>query len=113
MSKVPTCDIKGLYVKPAEQDLEEFLVAQGNLLDLSAIISKDWTKAIEEDDNYIKVYPEPRAICCCLQGFTFQRACNDIKVGVNLLLLDEASGIDMRPLVPSTRILQWQLVLNL
>jgi hypothetical protein len=41
MSKVPTCNIKGLNVKPAKQDLEEFLVAQKTLCDLSAIISKD------------------------------------------------------------------------
>jgi hypothetical protein len=27
---------------------------------------------------------------------------------MNILLLDEASGIDMQPLVPSTKILQWQ-----
>jgi hypothetical protein len=71
MSKFPTCDIKGLNVKPAEQDLVEFLVAQENLLDLSAIISRDWIEAIEEDYNYIRVYPKPRIICYCLQGFTF------------------------------------------
>jgi hypothetical protein len=29
-------------------------------------------------------------------------------VGLNILLLDEASGIDMQPLMPSTKILQWQ-----
>jgi hypothetical protein len=65
MSKVPTYDIKGLNVEPAEQDLEVFLVAQENLLELLAIISRDWTKAVEEDDIYIRVYPEPRIICCC------------------------------------------------
>jgi hypothetical protein len=43
MSKVPTCDTKGINVEPAEQDLEEFLVAQENLLELLAIISRDWT----------------------------------------------------------------------
>jgi hypothetical protein len=47
MTKVPTCDIKGLNIKLAEQDLEEFMVAQEHLLDLSAIISRD---------------PEPRII---------------------------------------------------
>jgi hypothetical protein len=106
MSKVPTCNIKGLNVKPAKQDLEEFLVAQKTLCDLSAIISKDWTEAIKEDDSYIRVYLEPRIICCCLQGFMLQRACYDQKVGVNLILLDEASRIEMQPLVPSTKILQ-------
>jgi hypothetical protein len=29
------------------------------------------------------------------------------------VLLDEASGIDMQPLMPSTKILQWQLGQNL
>jgi hypothetical protein len=29
-------------------------------------------------------------------------------VGLNILLLDEASDIDMQPLLPSTKILQWQ-----
>jgi hypothetical protein len=105
MSKVPTCDIKDLNVEPAEQDLEEFLVAQENLLEFSSIISKELTEAVKEDNNYIRAYPEPRIICCCLQGFTFQRACYDPKVAVNLLLFHEASCIDMHPLVPSTKIL--------
>jgi hypothetical protein len=85
----------------------EFMVVQQNLLDLSAIVSRDWTQAVEEDDNYIMVCPEPRVIFCCLQGFTFQRACYDLKVGLNLLLLDETSSIDMQPLIPSMKILQW------
>jgi hypothetical protein len=34
-------------------------------------------------------------------------------VGLNIFLLDEASGIDMQPLMPSTKILQWQLGQNL
>jgi hypothetical protein len=34
--------------------------------------------------------------------------CYDPRVGLNILLLDEASGIDMLPLMPSTKILQWQ-----
>jgi hypothetical protein len=34
-------------------------------------------------------------------------------VGLNILQLDEASGIDMQPLMPSTKILQWQLGQNL
>jgi hypothetical protein len=37
----------------------------------------------------------------------------DPRVGLNIFLLDEASGIDMRPLVPSTKILQWQPGQNL
>jgi hypothetical protein len=34
--------------------------------------------------------------------------CYDPRVGLNILLLDEASDIDMLPLMPSTKILQWQ-----
>jgi hypothetical protein len=34
--------------------------------------------------------------------------CYDPRMGLNILLLDEASGIDMQPLMPSTKILQWQ-----
>jgi hypothetical protein len=48
-----------------------------------------------------------------LQGFSFQKVCYDPGVGLNILLLDEASGIDMHPLIPSTKILQWQLEQNL
>jgi hypothetical protein len=42
-----------------------------------------------------------------LQGFSFWAVCYDPSVGLNILLLDEASGIDMRPLITSTKILQW------
>jgi hypothetical protein len=35
------------------------------------------------------------------------------RVGLNILLLDEASDIDMQPLMPSTKILQWQPGQNL
>jgi hypothetical protein len=41
--------------------------------------------------------------------FSFETVCYDPRVGLNILLLDEASGIDMQPLMPSTKILQWQL----
>jgi hypothetical protein len=105
LSKAPPCDIKGLNVEHAEQDLEGFISSQENLLDLSAIISKDWIEAVEEDNNYIKVFPNPKIICCFLQGFKSQKACYDPKVGVNILLMDEASDIDLQPLVPSTMIL--------
>jgi hypothetical protein len=37
----------------------------------------------------------------------------DPRVGLNILLLDEASSIDIQPLMPSTKILQWQLRQNL
>jgi hypothetical protein len=39
--------------------------------------------------------------------------CYDPRVGLYILLLNEASNIDMRPLVPSTKILQWQPGQNL
>jgi hypothetical protein len=39
--------------------------------------------------------------------------CYDPRVGLNILLLDEASDIDMQSLMPSTKILQWQLGQNL
>jgi hypothetical protein len=32
LSKAPTCDKKGLYIEPAGQDREEFMVSQENLL---------------------------------------------------------------------------------
>jgi hypothetical protein len=80
---------------------------------LSAIISKGWSEAIEEDDNYARIYPGSNTICCRLQGFSFQMVCYDPRVGLNILLLDEASDIDMQPLMPSTKILQWQSGQNL
>jgi hypothetical protein len=39
--------------------------------------------------------------------------CYDRRVGLNIFLLDEPSIIDMLPLIPSTKILQWQLGQNL
>jgi hypothetical protein len=48
-----------------------------NLLELSAIISRDCPTAIEEDGNYIRIYPDSKPICCCLQGFSFQMICYD------------------------------------
>jgi hypothetical protein len=35
------------------------------------------------------------------------------RVGLDILLLDESSGIDIQPLMPSTKILQWQPGQNL
>jgi hypothetical protein len=107
-SKAPTCDIKDLKFEPVGQDMEEPIASKENLLELSAIISKNWSIAIEEDGNYIKIYPDAKAVCCCLQGFLFRMVCYDPRVGLNILLSDEASSIDMRPLVLSTKILQCQ-----
>jgi hypothetical protein len=106
-SKAPACDLKGLKFEPARQDLEEFMASKKNLLKLSAIISRNWSTTIEEDCSYIRIYPDSKIICYCLQGFLFQMVWYDPRVGLNILLLDEASGIDMQPLMPSTKILQW------
>jgi hypothetical protein len=103
------CDIKDLKFEVAGQDLEELLASKENLLELSAIISRNRSIAVEEDGSYIRIYPNVKAVCCCLHGFSFQMVCYDPRVGLNILLLDEASNIDMQPLMPSTKILQWQL----
>jgi hypothetical protein len=104
-SKAPACDLKGLKFEPARQDLEEFMASKENLLELSAIISRNWSTAVEEDGSYIRIYPDSKTICCFLQGFSFQMVCYDPRVGLNILLLDEASDIDMQPLISSTKIL--------
>jgi hypothetical protein len=48
-SKAPACDLKGLKFEPAGQDLEKLLAYKENLIKLSAIISKNWSTAIEEE----------------------------------------------------------------
>jgi hypothetical protein len=68
-SKAPACDLKGLKFEPAGQDLEEFMASKENLLELFAIISRYWSTAVEEDGNYIRIYPNSKTICCCLQCF--------------------------------------------
>jgi hypothetical protein len=103
-SKAPAYDLKGLKFEPDGQDLEEFMASKENILVLSAIISRNWSTAVEEDTNYSRIYLDSKTICCCLQGFLFQ---------LNILLLDEAFGIDMQPLMPSTKILQQQPGQNL
>jgi hypothetical protein len=106
-SKALPCDLKGLKFEPAGQDLEEFMASKEDLLKLSAIISIDWSIAVEIDDSYIQIYPDSKTIFYCLQGFSFQMVCYDPRVGLNIFLLDEASGIDMQPLMPSAKSLQW------
>jgi hypothetical protein len=102
-SMAPAYDLKGLKFGSTGQDLEELLALKENLIELSAIISRNWLIAIEEDE----------AVCCCLQGFLFWMVCYDPWVGLNILLFDEASGIDIRPLITSTKILHWQPRQNL
>jgi hypothetical protein len=104
-SKVSACNLKGLKFEPVGQDLEEFMASKENLLKLSSLISKNWSTAIEEDDTYIQIYPDSKTIYCCLQGFSFQMVCYDPRVGLNILLLDEASRTDTQPHIPSTKIL--------
>jgi hypothetical protein len=105
LSKAPTSDKKGLFFEPAGQDQEEFMVSQENILRLSAIISKSWSEAVEKDDSYVRIYPGSNTICCHQQGFSSYTVCYDPRVGLNILLLDEAFGIDLQPLVCSTKIL--------
>jgi hypothetical protein len=104
-TEAPNCDIKDLKFKPAGQDLEEPLASKENLLELSSVFSKKWSIATEEDGSYIRICPDAKAVCCCLQGFLFRTVCYDPRVGLNIFLLDEAFGIDIRPLVPSTKTL--------
>jgi hypothetical protein len=104
-SRAPTCDLKGLKFEPTGQDLEEFMASKENLLELYAIINRNWSIVVEEDNNYIRIYPASKTIYCCLQGFSFQIVCYDPRVGLNILLSDEAFDIDMQPLVTSTKIL--------
>jgi hypothetical protein len=52
-SKALACDLKGLKFEPAAQDLEEFIASKENLLELSAIISRNWSTVVEEDGSYI------------------------------------------------------------
>jgi hypothetical protein len=104
-SKASACELRGLKFKPAGQDLEEFMASKENLLKLSTIIDRSWSTVIDKDGSYIRISPDSKTICCCLQGFSFQTICYDPRVGLNILLLDEASSIDMQPLMPSTKIL--------
>jgi hypothetical protein len=85
-SKAPACDLKGLKFESARQDLQEFMASKENLLELSAIISKNWSTVVEEDGSYIRIYPNNKTIYSCLQGFLFQIVCYDPRVGLNILL---------------------------
>jgi hypothetical protein len=89
------------------------MASKENLIKLSAIISRNWSTTIEEDDSYIQIYPDSKTICCRLQGFLLKMVFYDTGVALNILFLDEASNIDMQPLMPSTKILQRHLGYNL
>jgi hypothetical protein len=94
-SKAPACDLKGLKFEPVGQDLDELMDSKEILLKMSAIISRNWSTTIEEDDSYIWIYPDSKTIYCCLQGFSFQTVCYYPRVGLNILLLNESFDIDM------------------
>jgi hypothetical protein len=73
-SKAPTYDIKDPKFEPAGQDLEELLASKENFLELSAIICRKRSIAIEEDGSYIRIYPDAKAVRYCLQGSSFHMA---------------------------------------
>jgi hypothetical protein len=52
-SKAHAYDLNGLKFEHVGQDLEEFMASKENLLELSAIISKNWSTVVEEDNSYI------------------------------------------------------------
>jgi hypothetical protein len=70
-SKAHAYDLKGLKFEHVGQDLEEFMASKENLLELSTIISKNWSTVVEEDNSYIWIYPDSKTICYCLQDFSF------------------------------------------
>jgi hypothetical protein len=45
-SKAPACNLKGLKYEPTRQDLKEFMASKENLLELSAIISINWSTTV-------------------------------------------------------------------
>jgi hypothetical protein len=47
------------------------MASKENLLELSAIISRNWSTTVEENGSSIWIYPDSKTICCCLQGFSF------------------------------------------
>jgi hypothetical protein len=83
------------------------MASKENLLELSTIISRNWSAIVEEDGNNIWIYPNSKTICYRMQGFLIRTISYNPRVGLNILLLYEASDIDMQPLMPSTKILQW------
>jgi hypothetical protein len=63
-SETPACYLKDLKFEPARQYLEEFIASKDNLLELSVVVSINWSTTIEEDDSYIRIYPNSKTICC-------------------------------------------------
>jgi hypothetical protein len=53
-SRAPTSDLKGLKFEPTGQDLVEFMASKEKLLELSTIISRNWSTTVEEDGSYTR-----------------------------------------------------------
>ena len=85
LSKAPITNRKGHNVNLYTEDLDERITLKENLLNLSRVISREWTEAAEEHNNYIKLYPGPRYISCRIRGCTLQMVLYDLRVGLNIL----------------------------
>jgi hypothetical protein len=70
-SKAPASDLKGLKFESARQYLEGLMASKENLLELSAIIWKNWSIVVKQYGSYVQIYPDSKTICCCFQGFLF------------------------------------------
>jgi hypothetical protein len=66
------------------------MVSQENVLKLSTIISRGWSVAIEEDDSYVRIYPGPTLSAVACRDSHSRMVCYDPRVGLNILLFDEA-----------------------
>jgi hypothetical protein len=69
LSKAPACNLNVLKFELVGQDLEEFMASKENLHELSAIINKNWSTAVEEDDSYIQIYPDSKTNMLLLARF--------------------------------------------
>jgi hypothetical protein len=63
-SKAPSCNLKGLKFEPTGQDLEEFMASKENLLELFAIITRNWSTTVEEDISFFNssIYQSSRIL---------------------------------------------------
>jgi hypothetical protein len=62
-SKAPVYDLNGLKFEPTGQDLEKFMASKENLLELSTIISRNWSIGVEEDGIYIQILKQSVVAC--------------------------------------------------
>jgi hypothetical protein len=70
------------------------MASKENFLELSAIISRNWSTTIEEDSNYIWIYPDSKTICYCLQGFSFQTVRYDSRARLNIEGSEKLTRVD-------------------